>query len=78
MRFQFDGSQPFQLRAVEAVADLFRGQPRIVVDYWAFKFGQMFSPIANRLDLSDDQLLANLRAVQTSIGNYNLDWALVW
>ncbi len=68
MRFQFDGHQPYQLRAIEAVADLFRGQPRLTVDYDAFEFGQIFSPVANRLDLNDDQLLANLRAVQARNG----------
>ena len=33
MRFQFNGNQRFQLRAIEAVADLFRGQPRVTIDF---------------------------------------------
>src|SRR5262245_51940280 len=61
MRFQFDGNQRYQLRAIEAVADLFRGQPRVSID---FEWGQVFNAVANRLDLGVDQLLANLHAVQ--------------
>jgi type III restriction enzyme len=64
MRFQFDGNQAYQLRAIEAVADLFRGQPRITVDYGNFQSGQLFGPVANRLDLDDSQLLGNLHVVQ--------------
>ena len=64
MRFQFDGNQAFQLRAIEAVADLFRGQPRVTIDYGTFQFGELFSPLANRIDLDEPQLLANLHAVQ--------------
>jgi len=64
MRFQFDGNQAYQLRAIEAVADLFRGQPRVSPDFSAFEFGQIFSPVNNRLDLAEDQILANLHVVQ--------------
>ncbi len=64
MRFQFDGNQPYQLRAIEAVADLLRGQPRVTINYAAFQFGELFSPLANRIDLDESQLLANLHAVQ--------------
>lgn len=67
MRFQFDGNQPYQLRAIEAVADVFRGQPRVTIDYSAFQFGELFSPLANRIDLDERQLLANLRSVQQRI-----------
>ena len=68
MRFRFDGNQPFQLRAIEAIADVLRGQPRVGPDFAAFELGQMFNPVANRLDLTEEQLLANLRAVQRSNG----------
>ncbi len=64
MRFQFDGNQVYQLRAIEAVADLFRGQPRLTIDYDTFQLGELFSPVANRLDLDESRLLANLHAVQ--------------
>jgi type III restriction enzyme len=68
MRFQFDGNQRYQLRAIEAVADLFRGQPRVIIDFDTFELGQVFNAVANRLDLGDDQLLANLHAVQQHNG----------
>lgn len=64
MRFQFDANQAYQLRAIEAIADLFLGQPHVSPDFSNFEFGQIFSPVTNRLDLADDQILANLRAVQ--------------
>jgi type III restriction enzyme len=64
MRFQFDPNQAYQLRAIEAVADLFRGQARVLPDFDTFELGAIFSPVANRLDLNDAQLLANLHAVQ--------------
>ncbi len=66
MRFQFDGNQPFQLRAIEAVADLFRGQPRVSPDFTAFE--AIFNPVNNRLDLAEDQMLANLHLVQRRHG----------
>jgi len=68
MRFRFDGNQPFQVRAIEAIADVLRGQPRVAPDFAAFELGQMFNPVANRLDLSEEQLLANLRVVQRRNG----------
>jgi type III restriction enzyme len=64
VQFQFDANQPYQLRAIEAVADLFRGQPRRAVDFAESSFGELWSPVANRLDLTDEQLLANLHDVQ--------------
>jgi len=68
VRLQFDGNQAYQLRAIEAVADLFSGQPRTVVDFAAADLGSMFGPIRNRIDLEDHQLLANLQTVQARCG----------
>jgi type III restriction enzyme len=68
VRFQFDGNQPFQLRAIESVADLLRGQPRNLVDFASAGPGDLFGPVRNRLDLGDAQLLENLQAVQTQNG----------
>lgn len=68
MRFQFDGNQAFQLRAIEATADVLRGQPRTTLDYDTFAFGELLGAVANRLDLPEDVLLANLRTVQKRLG----------
>src|SRR5215475_7827611 len=61
MQFKFDAGQEFQVRAITAVADLLQGQTPIQVDW---SFGAVFGPVANRLDIDDDRLLANLQAVQ--------------
>ena len=68
MRLQFDGNQLFQLRAIESVADLLRGQPRNLVDFALAEAGDLFGPVRNRLDLDDAQLLENLQAVQQRNG----------
>jgi type III restriction enzyme len=68
VRFQFDGNQAFQLRAIESVADLLRGQPRNLVDFASAEAGTLFGPPRNRLDLDDAQLLENLQAVQRQNG----------
>lgn len=68
MRLQFNGNQPYQIRAIEAVADLFQGQPKLSVDYGKFALGQALSPVANRLDIDPRQLLSNLREVQARNG----------
>ena len=67
MQFKFDPNQEYQLQAIEAVAQLFDGQPRIEADLrWAAGGG--FSAIGNRLDLSITSLLANLHVVQQGGG----------
>jgi type III restriction enzyme len=68
VRFQFDGNQAFQLRAIESVADLLRGQPRNLMDFASVEAGFLFGPPRNRLDLDDAQLLENLQAVQRQNG----------
>ena len=66
MKLRFDAHQPFQVRAVEAVADLLRGQPPIEA---AVDLGPGDLPaVANRLDLDEERLLANLRRVQAGNG----------
>ncbi|MBN1936855.1 MAG: DEAD/DEAH box helicase family protein, partial [Anaerolineae bacterium] len=68
MQFQFDANQDYQLDAIQAVADLFVGQGRIEADL-RFTAGQsMFAAVANRLDLTDADLLLNLHAVQRANG----------
>ena len=65
MQFKFDANQEFQIQAVEAITSLFDGQPRIQTDM-RFTFG--FAAIANRLDLSEKEILANLKKVQKDNG----------
>src|SRR5260221_7859034 len=74
MKLQFDANQPFQLDAIDAVADLFEGQPQgapefSVVDTgnWEGLFAGQVRTVhgaGNQLLLSDDTLLANARAIQ--------------
>src|SRR5262245_28358439 len=66
MKFRFDPSQPHQTNAIRAVADLFDGQAFVEPDFsdWT----HALAPVANRLDLSDGGLLANVRKVQRRLG----------
>lgn len=65
MEFKFDAAQQFQLDAIASVVGLLDGQGHI---------GSALVPAAgstvvpNRLDLTDDQLLANLNRVQADNG----------
>jgi len=64
MELKFDANQDYQLQAIEAVTDLFTGQPRIQADL-KFSLGHSsFAAVANRLDLDETELLANLHTVQ--------------
>ncbi|MDP9225911.1 MAG: DEAD/DEAH box helicase family protein [Actinomycetota bacterium] len=67
MQLQFDPNQGYQVQAVESVATLFEGQARygLGID---FRFGLQQGALANRLDLTADDLLKNLRAVQGQNG----------
>lgn len=64
MKLQFDPNQDYQLEAIDAICDLFEGQPR-ADGLLRFEEGSTrLAAIANRLDLTSDALLANLQAVQ--------------
>ncbi len=63
MQFKFDANQDFQVHAIESVVRLFEGQPRIQPEI-GFEFGVGFAAVSNRLDLSLESLLENLRAAQ--------------
>ena len=63
MQIKFDANQEFQIQAIEAIANIFDGQPRIQTEMH-FSFG--FAAIANRLDLSEKDLLTNLNKVQVN------------
>lgn len=63
MQFRFDAKQEFQLRAIDAVADLFEGQPRLETGM-TLEVESGVAAVANRLDLDEAALLANLQSVQ--------------
>ncbi len=50
MHFHFDAHQSYQLRAIEAVADLFRGQLRVALDFATFQAGEIFGLVSNDSD----------------------------
>lgn len=74
MRIQFDPDQPFQRAAIDAVVDLFEGQPQGAPEFSVIdvgKWGGLFAGqdrselgVGNRLLLDEERLRENLRAVQ--------------
>jgi type III restriction enzyme len=74
MKLQFDGNQPFQLAAVQAIVDLFDGQPRSeptssplrLQSYEGLFAGQVQTElgVGNHLILDEARLRQNTRAVQ--------------
>jgi len=68
MKFKFDPNQEFQVKAIEAVTDLFDGQTRVQAAV-RFKDGTLsLAAVANRLDLGEAELLENLKTVQLRNG----------
>lgn len=70
MKLHFDPNQNYQLDAIRSVVDLFDGQPLDTGDF-AFSLNKYDSSvlisangIGNKLDLSDEQILANLNKIQ--------------
>lgn len=78
MKLHFEPDLDYQLQAIEAVCDLFRGQEICRTEFTVTRdpadtqmrlgFAQNDLGIGNRLTLLDDELLANLQAVQLRNG----------
>ncbi|WP_298307364.1 DEAD/DEAH box helicase family protein [uncultured Erythrobacter sp.] len=70
MKLKFDPTLEYQSHAVSAVTDIFDGQPFAQTGAAAFQsleVGGLFQTelgLANRLMLTDEELLANIRAIQ--------------
>lgn len=67
MEFRFDAAQEYQLAAIEAVCGLLEGQPPVRSEL-VVPDGAFFAAVANRLDLSEADLLEKLRGVQEDQG----------
>ena len=78
MKLHFEPNLDFQLQAIDAVCDLFRGQEIRRTDFTVTReavgsqerlaFDQSDLGIGNRLTLLDDEILENLRAIQLRNG----------
>ena len=74
MKLHFEPNLDFQLQAIDAVCDLFRGQEICRTDFTVTReavgsqerlaFDQSDLGIGNRLTLLDDEILENLRDIQ--------------
>ena len=64
MKFKFDAEQEFQLDAIDAIVDLFEGQPHIEADIKFIKGQSTLGTVNNRLDLTGEEILENLKKVQ--------------
>jgi type III restriction enzyme len=78
MKFHFEPNLDFQLQAIEAVCDLFRGQEICRTEFTVTRdpddpqqrmgFAESDLGIGNRLTLLDDEVLKNLNAIQIRNG----------
>jgi type III restriction enzyme len=64
MELKFDAQQEYQLDAIQAIVGLFEGQSHIKADLQFAPGQSSFAAVPNRLDLTKDEILTNLRAVQ--------------
>lgn len=78
MKLHFESNLDFQLQAIEAVCDLFRGQEVCRTEFTVTRdigdsqvrlaFAENDLGIGNRLSLLDEQILENLKAIQLRNG----------
>ena len=78
MKLHFEPNLDFQLQAIEAVCDLFRGQKICQTEFTVTQspvdpqaglaFPESFLGIGNRLTLLDDEILKNLKSIQLRNG----------
>ena len=79
MKLKFDPSLQYQQDAINAVVNIFDGQPFVQTGAMAFQslqIGGLFQTelgIGNRLTLPEDEVLKNLRAVQEANGIESID-----
>src|ERR1035437_8712106 len=69
MKLHFDANQDYQLQAIQAVLNVFEGQPLNKGDFefslaQAGGLGLQFSGVRNNLGISEEQILKNLRELQ--------------
>lgn len=74
MKLQFDSQQDFQLSAIQSIVDVFEGQPlrqgdfEISFDIEGASIALTEKGLGNRLVISEDQILHNIRTVQERNG----------
>lgn len=68
MEFKFDSEQEFQIEAINAIVDLFDGQPPIGADIQFIKGQSTLGTVNNRLDLTDEEIMKNLNMIQERNG----------
>lgn len=67
MKFKFDANQDFQLKAVNAIVDVFEGQEKESADK-VIAGDSLLGIYPNHLNLSEDEILKNIQTIQKQNG----------